>query len=118
MIYIFLIISSFIILACIYFILSPFFLTKKNDGEKVDGIEDEVTLEAIYRAVNELEMDYLMKKVNEEHYLQLKEEYQLLAANMMKQMGVKKKKRSQPKHTDHLELELLAELHKLRKQEG
>lgn len=118
MIYDFLIISSLIILACIYFILSPFFLTKESDEEKGDESNDELTLEAIYRAVNELEMDYLMKKVNEEHYLKLKEEYQLLASKMMKQMGAEKTKRSQSKNTDNLELELLAELHKLRKQEG
>lgn len=116
----FLIASSIIIIACIYFIVSPFF-TVKAEGKNSNDIsgEDVLPIEAVYGAVNELEMDYLMKKISEEDYLSLKEQYQLLAAGIMKQ-GEKKTKNTskESSHSDTVELEILAELQKLRKQKG
>lgn len=117
----FLIVSSIIIIACFYFIISPFF-TVKAEVKDSNGTseEDVLPIEAVYGAVNELEMDYLMKKISEEDYLGLKEQYQLLAAGIMKQ-GEKQKKKNTSKgdsHSDTVELEILAELQKLRKQKG
>lgn len=117
--FIFLIVSSIIILACFYFIVSPFFTGKAEVKEGNISEEDTLSIEAVYGAVNELEMDYLMKKISEEDYMSLKEQYQLLAANLMKQG--EKKTRNVPKdnaQSDKAELELLAQLQKLRKQKG
>lgn len=117
--YIFLIASSIMILTCLYFMASPFFTTKEEKREKHESEEEALTLEAIYRAVNELEMDYLMKKINENDYTSLKEQYQLLAAGMMKQKDTRKKNQATVKgDSDKVELEILAELQKLRKQKG
>lgn len=115
---IFLIASSIMILTCLYFMASPFFTTKEEKRQK-HSEEEALTLEAIYRAVNELEMDYLMKKINENDYTSLKEQYQLLAAGMMKQKDTRKKNQATVKgDSDKVELEILAELQKLRKQKG
>lgn len=117
--YIYLISSSVIILACFYFIVSPFFTTKEKGRVSRENEEETLTLEAVYGAVNELEMDYLMKKIKEVDYQNLKEQYQLLAASMMKQS--EKQKRTKGKastEVDKVELEILTELQKIRKQKG
>lgn len=117
--YIYLILSSIIILACLYFIISPFFSTKTKGALMIDNEEETLTLEAVYGAVNELEMDYLMKKIKETDYKNLKEQYQLLAANLMKQSEKQKKITSKVDlETDKVELEILTELQNLRKQKG
>ncbi|MDQ0154105.1 hypothetical protein [Robertmurraya andreesenii] len=116
--FIFLIASSIMILTCLYFIISPFFTGKEGKLTEANTGEDTFTLEAIYGAVNELEMDYLMKKISEADYTSLKEQYQLLAAGMMKQGQTKKKQSNTKRGSDKVELEILAELQKLRKQKG
>lgn len=116
--YIYLFASSVIILTCLYFILSPFFLVKAENAGVHNPHEKSVILEDIYEAVNELEMDYLMKKITEKDFNQLKEQYQLLAANLMKQeIGIKTKKTIK-KDDKAVELEILHELQQLRKQKG
>lgn len=105
------------ILICMYIIVAPFFSTKEE--LRFAKEEDSLTLEAIYSAVNELEMDYLMKKIGENDYLQLKEQYQLLAAKLMKQEGqLIKKKKKEDISLDKVELEILEELKKIRKGKG
>lgn len=117
--YVYLILSSIIILACFYFIVSPFFSTKTKGALMVENEEETLTLEEVYRAVNELEMDYLMKKIKDTDYKSLKEQYQLLAASMMKQGEKQKNKVSKTNsEADKVELEILAELQNLRKQRG
>lgn len=117
--YIFLIASSVIILACLYFIVSPFFTEKGESQVLLANGEEGLSLEAVYGAVNELEMDYLMKKVKEQDYIKLKEQYQILAAGLMQQDEIpKKKQNSAQKKANQVELELLDELQKLRKQRG
>lgn len=116
---VYLILSSIIILACFYFIVAPFFSTKSKRAVIVENEEETLSLEAVYGAVNELEMDYLMKKINETDYKSLKEQYQLLAATMMKQGEKQKKNHSKTNvKADEVELEILTELQNLRKQKG
>lgn len=119
--YVFLIASAAIILTCFYFVITPFFNT---NGEVAVGAGEgngSLSLEEIYTAVNELEMDYLMKKVNEEDFHKLKDRYQLLAAELMKQETKEtkpKEKVVQKANVEEAEHEILEELQKLRKQKG
>lgn len=115
----YLLISSIIILVCVYLVVSPLFLQKKYVAYTIQEEKENLTLEAIYSAVNELEMDYLMKKIKKVDYLQLKEQYQLLAAKVMKTEGpLSKKNKKDSSDIDKVELEILDELKKIRKQKG
>lgn len=117
--YVFLIISSIIVLTCFYFIFAPFLSQRDRGLVAKDNAGDELTLESIYRAVNELEMDYLMKKLNEADYLSMKEQYQLLAAGLLKQEEKSRKASSKKSNgSEKIDLEILTELQKLRKQKG
>lgn len=111
--YIFLFLCSIIILTCFYLVAAPFF--SKEEVSSDNSIREEVSLESVYRAVNELEMDFLMKKMEEKDYLQLKEQYQLLTANLMKKGHQHTKKKSGLDDSDQAELEIMKELQILRK---
>lgn len=115
--YVFLIAGSIVILTCFYFIVSPFF---SNSEEHAAGTEqeDEMTLEQVYGAVNELEMDFLMKKITSEDFEKLKEQYQLLAADLMKKETITIKTGKSNKQMDEVEDEIRRELKKLRRQKG
>jgi hypothetical protein len=114
--YVFLIAGSLVILTCFYFIVSPFF---SNTAEKTTGAdkdEEKLTLDQVYGAVNELEMDYLMKKITAEDFEKLKNEYQLLAAELLKAESKPQKTNRNKSQADKAEEEILRELRKLRKQ--
>lgn len=111
--YVYLTISSIIILTCFYFVAAPFLSKEVSSAD--NSIQEELGLESVYRAVNELEMDFLMKKMDEKDYLQLKEQYQLLAANLMKKEHQQTKKKPGLDRNDQAELEIMEELQKLRK---
>ena len=114
--YVFLIASSAIFLTCFYFIASPFFSKGKNIKEEMKVVEEMTTLEDVYRATNELEMDYLMKKIKETDFLYLKEQYQLLAVDLMKRKNRINTSQADKKSIELAELEILGELKKIRKQ--
>ncbi|MBM4762630.1 hypothetical protein [Bacillus sp. B15-48] len=114
---VYLLAGSAIILTCFYFIVSPFFTTNESGMSIEEEAEENLTLESVYGAVNELEMDYLMKKMNEQDFLQLKQQYQLLATELLSQENNLKKDRLNT-DAEEAELELLRELQKLRKQKG
>ena len=116
--YVFLIAGSLVILTCVYFIISPFFTASEEADTKVEGADEELTLDQVYGEVNELEMDYLMKKITTEDFEKLKEQYQLLAAAMLKEEKDKKKTAGSKKLADEAEAEILNELRKLRQQKG
>lgn len=115
---VYLLAGSAIILTCFYFIVSPFFSTNRETAPGFEQWDGTLTLDSVYGAVNELEMDYLMKKIKEKDFLQLKEQYQLLAAELMKHESKPKSKENAASHSKEAELELLRELQKLRKQKG
>ncbi|WP_210364843.1 hypothetical protein [Bacillus sp. REN3] len=116
--YVFLIAGAIVILTCFYFIVSPFFTTAEKHSERAVVEEETLTLDQIYSAVNELEMDYLMKKITAEDFGRLKEQYQLLAAELMKTGMDGKKPAGSRENGDEAEAEILRELRKLRKQKG
>lgn len=115
--YIYLIASSVIILTCFYFIIIPFFQVKTETAGTYVMEEEHLTLEDVYSAVNELEMDYLMKKVAEQDFNQLKDKYQMLAAKLMNQ-EVKMVTTTVKKIDESSELEIYRELEKMRKGKG
>lgn len=114
---IYLIATSVIILTCFYFIIIPFFQVKIEVAGSYVMEEEQLTLEDVYSAVNELEMDYLMKKVTEQDFNQLKDKYQMLAAKLMNQ-EVKMVTAKTKKVDESLELEIYHELEKIRKGKG
>lgn len=116
--YVFLIAGSLVILTCFYFIISPFFAGQDVQLARTENEEEKLTLDQVYGAVNELEMDYLMKKITADDFEKLKDQYQLLAAELMKEESSQKKKPASKKAADDAEAEILRELQKLRKQKG
>ncbi|RSD27828.1 hypothetical protein [Mesobacillus subterraneus] len=123
--YVFLIAGSLMIITCFYFIISPFFSASEEQPAGKAETDERLTLEQVYSAVNELEMDFLMKKITHEDFEKLKEQYQLLAAELLKE-ETKHKKLKHPhaavgktkKAADEAEAEILRELKKLRNQKG
>ncbi len=118
--YVYLFASSVLIIACLYFVVSPFF-SGRFETAAASGADDKpVRLEDIYEAVNELEMEYLMKKISEKDFLQLKEQYQMLAVQLMKQEAdtVVRKSKKDKAEEQAVEREILLELQKLRAQKG
>lgn len=115
--YVFLIAGSIVILTCFYFIVSPFFTSGGELAAGTETGEGKLTLEQVYGAVNELEMDFLMKKITNEDFEKLKEQYQLLATALMKKEAASITSRKSIK-TDDAEDEILRELKKLRSTKG
>lgn len=115
--YIFLLLGSMIIITCFYFIISPFF---NRGGEHYNHFrenETEMPLEMIYAAVNELEMDFLMKKLTQDDFERMKKQYHTLAASYLK--AETKQNKSKPNGNGDIDIadrEILKELNKLRKQ--
>ncbi|MBT2662239.1 hypothetical protein [Bacillus sp. ISL-45] len=124
--YVFLIIGTLVIITCFYFIISPFFSAGEVPASGVETESEKLTLEQVYSAVNELEMDFLMKKITREDFEKLKENYHLLAAEMLKEEteGLKQGKSKQlpeskkKKKDAEAEADILRELKKLRQQKG
>lgn len=81
--YVFLIFGSLVTIICFYFIVAPFFKRDEYHENKIKH-EQDMSIESIYAAVNELEMDYLMKKISENDFKKMKERYQIIAAELLK----------------------------------
>lgn len=116
--YLFLAISALVIATSLYFVISPFFGGTAQEHKSADT-ENQVSLELVYSSINELEMDYLMKKISEDDYLQLKQSYQQLAAEQLKKSSetpVETKKAA--KELAKLDQEILNELKALRGETG
>ena len=121
--YLFLIIGSLVIITCFYFIISPFFSSGEVTAAGMEAEGEKLTLEQVYSAVNELEMDFLMKKITSDDFEKLKENYQLLAAEMIKEESQGRKAKHLPEGKKKIkdaeaEAEILRELKKLRQQKG
>ncbi|TCJ04556.1 hypothetical protein [Cytobacillus praedii] len=115
--YIFLLLGSMIVITCFYFIVSPFFNRSGENDSHSEEKGAEMPLEMIYAAVNELEMDFLMKKLTKDDFEAMKTQYHTLAASYLKPEKVQNK--NQPKgNVDKADREILKELNKIRKQKG
>ncbi|WP_174734939.1 hypothetical protein [Mesobacillus harenae] len=116
--YIFLVTGSIIIITCFYFIISPFFSTTVHSDGLIEQVSGEASsVDSIYRSVNELEMDFLMKKISEADFIKMKEHYQMLAADFLK--GEQNPKVVQGKTSSkEVDMEILRELETLRRQKG
>lgn len=117
--YLYLFIGAAIVISCFYFIIAPFFTSEEKQVDYVEGNDSEQPLEMIYETVNELEMDYLMKKISKEDFESMKKRYQALAAGYLNQeSNIKTKQSKKQPIDDETEREILKELNKLRKQKG
>lgn len=117
--YIYLLVGCVIVISCFYFIVAPFFSNEGKTAVFSEENEAEMPVEMIYAAVNELEMDFLMKKISKEDFEAMKKRYQALAAGYLKTES--NGKSTQPKRksaNDETEREIIKELNKLRKQKG
>ncbi|MFE8698192.1 hypothetical protein ACFYKT_17870 [Cytobacillus sp. FJAT-53684] len=117
--YVFLFVGSIIVISCFYFIVSPFINIRGDKQSFTDENEAEMPLEMIYTAVNELEMDFLMKKLDKDDFESMKKRYLTLAAGYLKTENSSLIKRPKAKRNiDETDREILKELNKLRKQKG
>ncbi|MBP2241496.1 hypothetical protein J2Z40_002059 [Cytobacillus eiseniae] len=117
--YIFLIVGSIVIITCFYFIIAPFFASSKEEEENKSEQETELPLELIYEAVNELEMDYLMKKITKNDFETMKQQYQSLATSYIRTDTNEQAYKPKKKQTNNeVDKEIIRELNKLRKQKG
>jgi hypothetical protein len=110
----FLIIGSFVTIICFYLIVSPFYNQKTKTSSIYQKQQDRVSVEMIYSAVNELEMDFLMKKIPEVDFQEMKERYQIMAADYFQledQPFYKQKETVDHSKIDH---EILLELKNIR----
>lgn len=82
--YVYLIVGSMVTIICFYAIAAPFFHRDEQAGTNHEDSGSELSIEIIYGAVNELEMDYLMKKISENDFKKMKERYQIIAAELLK----------------------------------
>jgi len=117
--YIFLFLGSIIVITCFYFIISPFFTSDGENYSHSKEIEAEMPLEMIYAAVNELEMDFLMKKLPKDDFERMKSQYHTLAAGYLK--SETKQHGSKPKGNrdmNSIDREILNELNEIRKKKG
>jgi Fe2+ or Zn2+ uptake regulation protein len=116
------IVSLLILAFCLYLVITPL-LKPKQKTVQVKDIEEEfdgITLPSVYATLNELEMDYNMKKLSDEDYQRLKSEYEHLAAELI----AKEKRKDEKTDKNHqnlvkdIESEIEEELAKLRKERG
>ncbi len=112
------VVSLLIVAFCLYLVASP--LLRKKDAQlalEITDDTDEFSIKNIYATLNELEMDYHMKKLSEEDYLKLKSQYERIAAELLE-----KQKGEETSSDTHLmkeiEAEIEEELAKLRKERG
>ncbi len=117
--YLYLFIGAAIVISCFYFIVAPFFTSEEIPVAYGEGDDNKLSLEMIYETVNELEMDYLMKKISKEDFESTKKRYQVLAASFLKEESDMKTThlKKQP-IGDEIEQEILRELGELRQQQG
>lgn len=114
--YVYLIVGSMITIICFYYIAAPFFGRDGQDNLNRQESEPVLSIEYIYSAVNELEMDYLMKKISETDFNLMKHRYQIMAAELLKME--EEHVRIQPTSTAGIDQDILIELQKIRKQKG
>ncbi|PLR79454.1 hypothetical protein CU633_00315 [Bacillus sp. V3-13] len=118
--YLFLIIGSIVMITCVYFIIAPFFNGKYQFASTGGKLEDGLSLEAVYAELNELEMDYLMKKISKEDFEQMKSHYNCVAAQLLKAARPAGSKNAAHKQavSEEVEEEIMRELQKLRETKG
>lgn len=110
--YLYLFLGIVVILTCFYFVISPFF--HPGGATTADEAVKE-PLEDLYRfLMNDLEMDLLMKKVTTEDYAALKRNYDLLAAQVMKESGHVHQQSGQKETPIQVDEEIWRELEKMR----
>lgn len=115
------IVTSVLIVAfCLYLVVTP--LLKKKEATTAVELKDDtdqISLKNIYATLNELEMDFHMKKLSEEDYKNSKAQYEKIAAEVLEEEKIKEEKAAPINNaTKAIEKEIEEELAKLRKERG
>ncbi|WP_161568233.1 c-type cytochrome biogenesis protein CcmI [Anaerobacillus alkaliphilus] len=112
------IVSVLIVAFCLYLVVTP--LLREKDAQlpvEITDDTDEISIKSIYATLNELEMDYHMKKLSDEDYQKLKAQYERIAAELLEEQKQKSKKTtSDSSLVKEIEAEIEEELAKLRKE--
>ncbi len=118
--YLFLIIGSVVTITCFYFMAAPFFAKKPANNPVASDGEPEMSLESIYQAINEIEMDLLMKKITQQDFQQIKEHLSLKAADYLNKPPEKTEKLQQPTDEDPSDFDkkILSQLAEIRRGKG
>jgi hypothetical protein len=113
------VLSLLIVAFSLYLVVTP--LLRKNDIPLPVTIKDdteEISIQNIYATLNELEMDYHMKKLSDEDYEKLKAQYERYAAELLEKEKKKESKVANDSAVKDIEAEIEEELAKLRKERG
>lgn len=106
--------SISIIIFSLYLVLSPFFQSKTvSYANHMDDRSETIGKKNLYASLNEIEMDYLMKKLSDEDYLKLKKQYESLITKILRDEhndGLKPEEISNLKVNDEIELDILKEI--------
>ncbi|NMD72160.1 hypothetical protein HHO41_17940 [Bacillus sp. DNRA2] len=114
--YVYLLVGSMVTMICFYFMAAPFFKREGAVSQALAGHEQEISIELIYAAVNELEMDFLMKKITEADFLHLKQRYQMMAAEYLKME--EQQIRIETDAAPYIDEDILLELQEIRNKKG
>ncbi len=112
--YWFLIIGSIVTITCFYFIGSPFYHSKRYPTANEQKQQDFVSVDMIYSAINELEMDFLMKKIPEVDFQEMKQRYQIMVADYFKLEDQPLDKHKETADYSNIDHEILLELNNIR----
>lgn len=114
--YVYLIVGSMITMICFYFMAAPFFKREVAVSQVSTDQEQEMSIELIYAAVNELEMDFLMKKITQADFLQMKQRYQIMAAEYLRLE--EQQIRKEVDEALYFDEDIFLELQEIRKKKG
>jgi hypothetical protein len=118
-VYLFLLIGSLVTITCLYLVVEPFFTRKLENISVAEVFEQDMSLESIYQAINEIEMDLLMKKITKPDYQQMKEKYAIMAADYLNSQPIMTEDpKQQLADTTLIEHQILGELAKIRSEKG
>ncbi len=95
---------------------APFFKREVAISQSLIDQEQEMSIELIYAAVNELEMDYLMKKITQADFQEMKQRYQIMAAEYLSME--EKQVRNELVEAPYLDEDIILELQEIRKKKG
>lgn len=119
--YLFLIIGSVVTITCFYFMAAPFFAKRRHENNLVAyGGDPEMSLESIYQAINEIEMDLLMKKITQQDFRQMKDHLSIMAAEYLNNQPEKTEKPQQQidEPPSDIDKQILSQLAEIRHEKG
>ncbi|OCA91064.1 hypothetical protein A8F94_04170 [Bacillus sp. FJAT-27225] len=94
--------TALFVLGCLYLVLMPLFKEETFLDHTRKSQTDTATKEALFTTLNEIEFEFKMNKLSESDYRQLKRQYEIQVAKIMKDEETSVEK--------NIDLDLLAEV--------